>query len=270
MARGLRAGLVRRLREEIELRPAPPPAVLRLQALELPSRLPDHLARNPRELRDLDPVAAARGARRHLVQEHDPAVVLDRLQVHIRDRVVLDAKRGELEVMGSEEGERPEPRGKVRAGRPREGEPVVGAGPAADLVEEDEALRGRIVEDVRRLGHLDHEGRTPPRKVVRGADAGVDPVHRADDRGLGGDEASRVGKEHDVSGLAHVGRLSAHVGTGDDEHPSLRPELEIVGHEGRLCERLHHEVPSGPNPDPGLLAQLGAAEPELDRAVRET
>ena len=183
---------------------------------------------------------------------------------------MLDAKRGELEVVGGEEGERPKPGGKVRAGRPREGEPVVGAGPAADLVEEDKALRRRVVEDVRRLGHLDHERRASSREVVRGADAGVDPVHRADDRGLGGDEASGVGEQHDMGGLAHVGRLSAHVWAGDDEHPALRSEIEVVGHEGRLRERLHHEVPSGPDPDPGLLAQLGTAEPEVDRAVRES
>ena len=42
--------------------------------------------------------------------------------------------------------------------------------------------------------------------------------------------------------LAHVGRLPAHVGTGDDEHAAVGVEAQIVGHERRVREALDHGV----------------------------
>jgi hypothetical protein len=54
--------------------------------------------------------------------------------------------------------------------------------PAADLVEDHEAAVGRVVEDVRGLGHLDHEGRRAAREVVARADAREDAVDDADRR----------------------------------------------------------------------------------------
>src|SRR3546814_5910867 len=50
--------------------------------------------------------------------------------------------------------------------RPGERKPVIGRGAAPDLVQYDEALRGRLREDRRGLDHLDHEGRAPAREIV--------------------------------------------------------------------------------------------------------
>ncbi len=41
---------------------------------------------------------------------------------------------------------------------PGNGQPVIGAGPAPDLVQHQQAATGGMVEDVGRLDHLDHEG----------------------------------------------------------------------------------------------------------------
>ena len=59
-------------------------------------------------------------------------------------------------------------------------EAVEGRRAAADLVEDDERARRRLIEDRRRLDHLDHEGRAAAGEVVGGADAGKEPVDDAD------------------------------------------------------------------------------------------
>ena len=63
---------------------------------------------------------------------------------------------------------------------PGDGEAVVGAGAAADLVEDDEAAGGGVVEDVGGLVHLDHEGGVAACELVAGADAGEDAVDEAE------------------------------------------------------------------------------------------
>ena len=67
---------------------------------------------------------------------------------------------------------------------------VVGAGAPADLVEDDEAQRRGVVEDVRRLGHLHHERALRPAQVVARADAREDAIRQADRRLLRRDETA--------------------------------------------------------------------------------
>ena len=70
--------------------------------------------------------------------------------------------------------------------RPGDGQPVEGGRAAPDLVEDHQAALRRLVEDCRRLGHLDHEGGAAARQVVGGADTGEEPVGHADMGGRGG------------------------------------------------------------------------------------
>ena len=82
----------------------------------------------------------------------------------------------------------------------------------------------RLVQDRRRLDHLDHEGRAPAREVVGGADAREQPVDDAEMRVAGRHEGADLGEHGDQRVLAQVGRLAAHVGAGDEEDapPGLR------------------------------------------------
>ena len=91
-------------------------------------------------------------------------------------------ERGEFEVVGREQRERLYVFAHVMRGGPGERQTVEGARAAADLVHEHQAVLGRVMQDVRRLGHLDHEGRAAAGKIVRRADAGEDAVDRADQR----------------------------------------------------------------------------------------
>ena len=60
----------------------------------------------------------------------------------------------ELGVVRGEERASARDFGEVLGDRPRERDAVEGAGPAADLVEDDEASVGRVEEDVRRLADV--------------------------------------------------------------------------------------------------------------------
>ena len=62
----------------------------------------------------------------------------------------------------------------------------------------------------------------------------------------GGDEAPHLGHQDDQGNLPDVGRLSGHVGTGNDEKPILlQIEEHVIGNESRSTGHpLHHRVAS--------------------------
>ena len=87
---------------------------------------------------------------------------------------------------------------------PGQRDAVVGAGAAADLVEDDQAARRGVVEDVGRLGHLHHERALPPAQFVAGADAREDAIGQADASPAGRHEAAHLGQERQQRDLADV------------------------------------------------------------------
>ena len=76
--------------------------------------------------------------------------------------------------------------------RPGEGQAVKGAGPAADLVHQNQTLGCRIVEDVCGFGHLDHKGRSAAGQIVGSPNTGKDPIDRAYYRRIRRDMAPNV------------------------------------------------------------------------------
>ena len=195
---------------------------------EIALRAADRLGGNARELRDLETVAAVRGAVRGRVQEYDAVRMLDRVEVQVRAAVDFRRQRGQLEVVRREEREAAVLLGQLVRDRPREREPVERRRAAPDLVDQHEALRRRAMQDRGRFRHLDHERRSAAGEIVGGADARVDRVDRADPRARGRHERTAVGEERDHRRLPHVRRLAAHVRAGDDQEPPLGREVEVV------------------------------------------
>jgi hypothetical protein len=113
------------------------------------------------------------------------------------------------------------------------------------------------MQDVAGFAHLDHEGRLPAREIVTGTDAGEDAVDRADHRVHRRHETADMGEQHDQRVLAHVGALAAHVGAGNDEHPPLRFEPQVVRFERLLAHCFNHRMPSAFDPQAGLRHQHG-------------
>ena len=77
----------------------------------------------------------------------------------------------------------------------------------------------------------------------------MDCIQGPDLRVFRGNEQPAAREQCDDRGLAHVGRLAAHVRPGDDQQPSCGVELEIVGDE-MLDLRLDHGMPAAANGKP--------------------
>ena len=139
-------------------------------------------------------------------------------------------------VVGGEEGAAPRHVMQMLGDAPGNREAVEGRRSAANLIEQDEAPRGGVVQNVRRLVHLHHEGRVPLGEIVACADAGENPVCHADARRGGRDPASRLGHHGEQTHLSQVGRLAGHVRTSNDPHTFFgtlgRIEVGVVGNEG--------------------------------------
>ena len=240
-----------------------------LEFREVTPGLADDRLRHAREPRDLQAVALVRRPFLHGVQEHERVAVLGRVEVHVLAGRQFLGERGQLEVVRGEERVGADLAADVPCAGPGERQAVVGAGAAADLVHQHEAVARRVVQDVRRLGHLDHEGGAPAGEIVRGADAREDAVHRPDRRRLCGNVAAESRENHDQRRLPHVRGLAAHVGPGDDQHPSPFMQREVVRHERALDVLLDHRMAPATDVDARLVAELGLREPQRDRALGE-
>ena len=93
------------------------------------------------------------------------------------------------------------------------------------------------MQNLAHLGHLDHEGRLAAGEVVARADTREDAVDHADARALGGHERADLRHERDERDLTHVGRLTGHVGAGDDGGAVLAlAHIGVVRDEERVLE----------------------------------
>ena len=117
--------------------------------------------------------------------------------------------------------------------RAGDGEAVGRRGAATDLVEEDERVRGGVVEDVGQFRHLAHKGRLPARDVVGGPDAGEYPVQDGQFSRRRGDERPGLREQTGQRDLPHIRRLPAHIRAGDDGDVT-GVEVDPVGDELRL------------------------------------
>ena len=130
----------------------------------------------------LDAVALVRAALDDFAQENDLIVPLAHGDVVISHPRQPRREFGQFMVM----------RGEKRFGAdlvvqmfddgPCQAQAVECARAAADFIQDDQAARGGVVEDVRRLAHFHHERRLAAGEVVAGADAGEDAVDQIDSR----------------------------------------------------------------------------------------
>ena len=196
----------------------------------------------------MDAVAFVGAAFDDLPEEDDLVVPLADGDVVVAQARHPRGEFGQLVVVRSEEGLRTDLVVEVLDDAPREREAVEGARAAPNLIEDDEAAGGGVVEDVRRLAHLHHERALPPREVVARADAGKDAVHEIHARGRGGEEAAGVREQSEQRDLADVSGFARHVWAGDQgdlrrrsgRRPACRygGKLGVIRHEALLGQRL--------------------------------
>ena len=135
-----------------------------------------HLARaldyrhgQAREFRDLNAVAAVGGPGLHLAQEGDASAGLLHRDVKILDPRKLLGQLGQFEIMSGEQRLGAHLVMQIFHRRPGDREPIVSGGAAANLIKDHETALGSVVQDIRCLTHLDHEGGLASRQIIAGA-----------------------------------------------------------------------------------------------------
>ena len=117
--------------------------------------------------------------------------------------------------------------------RPGDADAVIGAGASADLIQHHQRSFGGVVEDIRGLVHLDHEGRIAAGEFVGGADPAENPVDLADPGRGGRHPASQMGEQRDEGDLTDIGGFSGHVRAGQQgDLLARRSQARVVGDEG--------------------------------------
>ena len=92
--------------------------------------------------------------------------------------------------------------------RPSDTQSIIGAGPSADLIQENQAAGGRAVQDVSRFDHLHHEGALSGGQVVRGSHARENPIDQSDAGFCRRYEAPDLRQQNDQRDLAEVGAFT--------------------------------------------------------------
>ena len=216
-----------------------------------------HAGRNARQLGHLHAVAAAGRAGLDFVQKDDVVAIFSGGHVHVDGGAGLGGQLGQLKVMRGKQGKSLHLVVQVAGNAAGQGQPVKGGGAPANLVHQHQAVRGGTVQNLRRLGHLQHKGRLRVGQIIGRANAGVDGINRPQAAGAGRHVAAHAGQQHDQRHLAHVSRFTAHVRPGNDVQALARVQIGAVGDEGgvgRLRQPLfHHRVAALVN----LNARLG-------------
>ena len=115
---------------------------------------------------------------------------------------------------------------------PRQRQSVERARSTADFVQNDEARRRRIVQNVRCFNHFHHERALAAADVVRRADTREDAIRQADDRMAGRNEAAHLGHDRQQRHLTDIRRFTGHV-RACDQRQLRRPRVQfhVVRHE---------------------------------------
>ena len=241
-----------------------------LEFAQLPARGADDAIRDAGQRRDLDAVALIGRAFLDSVQKNDPVPVLDGVEMDIGQFGVFVREPGQLEIVRREQRQAAVLLDQVAQDGEGQRHAVEGRGAAADFVHQHQAVRRRVVQDRRRLGHLDHEGGTAGSEIVGSADTGEHAVERAEDATVGRHVTADVGEQGDQRDLAHVGRFAAHVGAGDQQQAAVLGEPAVVGDEGFGAVghlALDHRVTAAGHGQPGFRGKFRLAPVALQGRV---
>ena len=138
---------------------------------------------------------------------------------------------------------------------PGDGQAIIRGCPAPNLVQDHQRPVVSLIQDRRRFHHFDHKGGSPPRQVVRCANAAEQLADKPDMGPRGRNEAAGLRQKGDQGILAQKGGFSGHVRAG--QQPDCRcffcRQNAIVGNEGSTTltaqGALHHRMPTPGNPE---------------------
>ena len=146
----------------------------------------------------------------------------------------------------------------VLAHTPGNGDPVVGAGAATDLVQQHQRARRRRMQNRARFTHLHHKGALTTHQIVARAHTGEQSVDYWQSRAARRDIRADLREQLNQSDLSKYGALARHVGSGEHDQPSVFGQHQIVRNE--LFARHHaldHRMAPGGNFQIEVVVQFG-------------
>ena len=166
---------------------------------------------------------------------------------------------------------------------PGQAESVERARAPPDFVQDDQAARRGIVQEICCFAHLDHECGLAAREIVAGADAREDAIDEVDARLGGRDKGAGVGEQRQQRHLPDIGALARHVRPGDEHdlrflsplpgdrgrggtNLSQASQVRVVRHEPFFSQRLvEHRMTSLADAQHAFVAHLWTATIEQPR-----
>ena len=115
------------------------------------------------------------------------------------------------------------------------------------------------MQNIGGFGHFHHEGRATAGQIIRRADAREDAVQTGQRDGTRRYKGPDVSQEGDQGVLAHIGRLTAHVGAGNQQHAAVMIEVGVVGNKRHVAHGLHDGVASALDLKQGAITEPGPA-----------
>ena len=104
---------------------------------------------------------------------------------------------------------------------PSYGKSVKGGGTSSYLIQNNKALLGGISQYIGYFGHLHHKGRLTACKVIRSPHSCKNSVANSYIGTFRRYKGSYLCHKHYKCRLPHIGRLTCHIGAGDNAHPVL-------------------------------------------------
>ena len=182
------------------------------------------------KLRNLHAIRPIGRAFLDFVQENHLSVPLLNCDSGIIDPAQFVRKRGHFVVVRGKERTRTVDVVQMFQRGPRDGQAVIGRGAAPDFIQDHQRAVVCLIEDRGGFDHFDHKRGTAPCQIVRGADTAENLADQADVRGGGRHVAAHLRHQGDDRILPQEGRLTCHVGTG--QQPDVR--VVAIGRQGTI------------------------------------
>ena len=117
-------------------------------------------------------------------------------------------------VVGSKERTRSRDVMQVFNNGTRNSEAIVGTGASTNLIQDNQAMPGSMVEDGGGLFHVYHEGALSRGDIILSTYAGKNAIDKAQACAASRHKTANLGQERNQGYLAQVGRLAGHIWAG--------------------------------------------------------
>ena len=102
--------------------------------------------------------------------------------------------------------------------------------------------------------HFDHKSRLSFCQIIAGTDACQNAINRPDFCCACRHIAADMRQQNNKRILPHIGRFTAHIRPGDNQHAAVFIKLQIIGLERFAAYRFHHRMPAALDMNTGSIA----------------